>query len=210
MAGLLSLSRFIDGLHERIGKIVAWFVLAAVLVSAGNAIMRYGINWSSNAYLELQWYLFGFVFLMGTAWTFKSNEHVRIDILSSTFSKRTRDITDAVCHVIFLMPFAFLHVYFAIPSFLASFRVNEVSTNAGGLLVWPARLIIIIGFTMLLAQGFSELIKRIAIIRGDMEDPALAAQTAAEEEVARILAATADSVDKDVLAVAKPLEPVKH
>lgn len=209
MSGLLSFSRAIDTINEQIGKIVAWFVIAAVVVSAGNAFMRYGLNWSSNAYLELQWYLFGFVFLFGAAWTFKTNEHVRIDILSSTFSKRTRDWIDVVCHVIFLMPFVFLHVYFAIPSFLSSFRANEVSTNAGGLLVWPARLIIIIGFTMLLFQGVSELIKRIAIIRGDIEDPAVLAASAAEEEVQRILAATAVA-DKPTLAPARAPVPVKH
>lgn len=209
MSGLLSFSRAIDTINEQIGKIVAWFVIAAVVVSAGNAFMRYGLNWSSNAYLELQWYLFGFVFLFGAAWTFKTNEHVRIDILSSTFSKRTRDWIDVVCHVIFLMPFVFLHVYFAIPSFLSSFRANEVSTNAGGLLVWPARLIIIIGFTMLLFQGVSELIKRIAIIRGDIEDPAVLAASAAEEEVQRILAATAVA-DKPTLAPAGAPVPVKH
>ncbi len=208
MSGLLSFSRFIDAMNERIGKLAAWLVLAAVVVSAGNAIMRYSISWSSNAFLETQWYLFGIVFMFGAAWTFRSNEHVRIDILSSTFSKRVRDWTDVVCHIIFLAPFVFLHIYFAIPSFLSSLRANEVSTNAGGLLVWPARLIIIIGFTLLLLQGISELIKRIAILRGDIEDELVTAATAAEEEVARAIAAL-DVADKPAVGAAKPLPAAK-
>jgi TRAP-type mannitol/chloroaromatic compound transport system permease small subunit len=188
MHALLSLARAIDTINERIGKLVAWLVLAAVLISAGNAIVRKVFSMSSNAWLELQWYLFGAVFMLGAAWTLRCNEHIRIDIVSGRFAKRARDKLDVFGHVVFLMPFVLLHIYTSWPFFLASFRSGEVSTNAGGLIVWPAKGMVLLGFLLLFAQTISELIKRIAILRGDLVDEA---ETPVHEaEVQRLLEAT--------------------
>ncbi|MDB5508191.1 MAG: tripartite ATP-independent periplasmic transporter, DctQ component family protein [Hyphomicrobiales bacterium] len=171
MQGLLAVSRSIDFVNEKIGKAMGWLVLAAVLVSSINALVRFSINRSSNSWLELQWYLFGAVFLLGAAYTFKQNEHIRIDIVSSRLSKRTRDWIDVIGHVFFLAPLCLIVIYLSIPFFLRSFEQGEMSSSAGGLIVWPAKLLVPLGFLLLLAQGFSELVKRIAILRGDMEDP---------------------------------------
>jgi TRAP-type mannitol/chloroaromatic compound transport system permease small subunit len=193
MGGLLAVSRTIDTMNEKIGKIAAWFVLAAVLVSAGNAIVRYTIPmYASNAYLELQWYLYGIVFLFGAAWTLKVNEHVRIDIVSSNLSKRMRDKIDVLGHVVFLLPFVLIHLWFGLDYFYRSYSVNEVSTNAGGLLLWPAKGIILVGFVLLGLQAISELIKRIAILRGviNEEDHKSAHELAMQQEVERLKAAT--------------------
>jgi TRAP-type mannitol/chloroaromatic compound transport system permease small subunit len=178
MNQLLSLSRAIDALNTWIGRAAAWLVLAAVVISAGNAMSRKFFSVSSNAWLELQWYLFGAVFMLGAAWTLKLNEHVRIDIVSSRLSKRTRDRLDIVGHLIFLLPFVLLHINTATPFFLGSYQSGEVSTNAGGLIIWPAKLMILIGFVLLLLQGLSELIKRIAIVRGIIPDDAVPASHA--------------------------------
>jgi TRAP-type mannitol/chloroaromatic compound transport system permease small subunit len=196
MQGLLGFARVIDGINERIGKLVAWLILAAVVVSAGNAIIRKVFNSSSNAWLELQWYLFGAVFMLGAAWTLRCNEHIRIDILSSRFSKRSRDKMDVFGHIVFLLPFVLVHLWTSWPFFVASFRSQEVSTNAGGLIVWPAKLMVLLGFLLLLAQAISELIKRIAILRGDLIDEAEVPDR--EAEVQRLLEAT------DVSAVSSP------
>ncbi len=171
MSGLLALSRAIDALNTWIGRAAAWLVLAAVVISAGNAVSRKLFSVSSNAWLELQWYLFGAVFMLGAAWTLKLNEHVRIDILSSRLKKRSRDKLDIVGHIIFLLPFVLLHIHSSWPFFWNSYRSGEVSTNAGGLIIWPAKAMILIGFLLLLAQGLSELIKRVAILRGVIPDP---------------------------------------
>lgn len=168
---LLALSRGIDQVNTWIGRAAAWLVLAAVVISAGNAISRKLFSVSSNAWLELQWYLFGAVFMLGAAWTLKLNEHVRIDILSSRFSKRGRDRLDLGGHFLFLLPFVLLHLNTAYPFFLTSFASGEVSTNAGGLIIWPAKLMVLVGFILLLLQGISEIIKRIAIMRGIIPDP---------------------------------------
>ncbi len=178
MNQLLSLSRAIDALNTWIGRAAAWLVLAAVVISAGTAMSRKFFSVSSNAWLELQWYLFGAVFMLGAAWTLKLNEHVRIDIVSSRLSKRTRDRLDIVGHLIFLLPFVLLHINTATPFFLGSYQSGEVSTNAGGLIIWPAKLMILIGFVLLLLQGLSELIKRIAIVRGIIPDDAVPASHA--------------------------------
>lgn len=172
MSILLKLSRFVDLINGWIGRAAAWLVLAAVLISTGNAISRKLFSISSNAWLELQWYLFGAVFMLGAAWTLKLNEHVRIDILSSRFSKRARDRLDVFGHVFFLIPFALLHLETSVPFFWLSYQTGEVSTNAGGLVIWPAKFLILLGFFLLLLQGVSELIKRIAIIRGIAPDDA--------------------------------------
>jgi len=184
MAGLLALSRLIDGLNEFIGKWISWAILAAVLISAINAIIRKTLNTSSNAWLEMQWYLYGAAFLLAAAYTLKQNEHIRIDIVYGAFSRRVQHWIDLLGHVFFLMPFVLLMIYYFVPYFLLSFRSGEVSTNAGGLIIWPAKLLLLIGFSLLGLQGISEIIKKIAIMRGEMEDPNpfISAHEAAELE----------------------------
>lgn len=171
MRALLAVSRAIDGFNRVIGRAAAWLVLAAVLVSAVNAIVRKAFDTSSNAWLELQWYLFGATFLLAASWTLARNEHVRIDVLSSRLSRRTRAWVDLVCHVVMLAPFAVLMVYLALPYALLSLQQWEGSTNAGGLVVWPAKAMILAGFVMLTLQTVSEIIKRIAVIAGAIDDP---------------------------------------
>lgn len=170
MASLLVLSRLIDRINEFFGRNVAWLVLAAVLISAGNAISRKAFDLSSNAWLEVQWYLFGAVFMLAAGYTLRKNEHVRIDVIAGNFSKRTRDWIDLVCHFIFLLPFCLMMTYLAWPFFWRSFQNGEMSSNAGGLIIWPAKASILLGFILLTAQAISEIIKRIAVLRGDMEE----------------------------------------
>lgn len=167
-----ALIRLIDGVNERVGKIAAWAILAAILVSAINAIIRKVFGTSSNAWLELQWYLFGATFMLAAAWTLKSNEHIRIDIISSRLSKRWRDWIDVFCHVFFLLPFAGLMIWLGVPYFLNSFASGEVSSSAGGLAIWPAKALIVAGFIMLFLQALSELAKRLLIIAGQRPDDA--------------------------------------
>ncbi|MFN3687357.1 TRAP transporter small permease subunit [Salinarimonas sp.] len=172
MALALRLARAIDATNALIGRLAAWLVLAAVVISAGNALSRRMFSLSSNAWLEVQWYLFGAVFLLGASWTLRRNEHVRIDILASRFSKGARDRLDLVGHALFLIPFALVHVVLAVPFFLLSWRTGEMSANAGGLPLWPAKLLVLVGFAMLLAQGVSEFVKRLAIVTGRLADEA--------------------------------------
>ena len=171
MQALLGISAFIDRINRFVGQQVSWLILVAVIVSTANAIIRKVFDSSSNAWLELQWYLFGAVFMLAAAYTLLTNEHIRIDVLSSTFKKSTRDKIDLVCHILFLLPFCVLMIYLCIPWFYLTFLSGEVSANAGGLIIWPAKLLVLAGFIMLLAQCFSEIIKRFAIIIGVMEDP---------------------------------------
>ena len=171
MKGLLALSRGIDRLNETIGKLVSWLILLAILVSAGNAVIRKVFDTSSNAWLELQWYLFGAAFMLAAAYTLKQNEHIRIDIVYGLFPRRLRHWIDLFGHVFFLMPFVTLMVIYFVPYVSLSFRTGEMSTNAGGLIVWPAKAILLAGFFLLFLQGISEIIKKIAIMRGLMEDP---------------------------------------
>jgi TRAP-type mannitol/chloroaromatic compound transport system permease small subunit len=171
MSAMLAISRMIDAINERLGKAMGWFILAAVIVSSVNALIRFSFNRSSNAWLELQWYLFGAVVLLGCAYTFKANEHIRIDILSSKLSKRTRDWIDVVGHLFFLMPLCIIIMWLGWPFFLRSYAQGEVSSSAGGLIVWPAKLLVPLGFTILFVQSISELIKRVAVIQGLIEDP---------------------------------------
>ena len=184
MAGLLALSRAIDRMNEFIGKSVSWLILISILVSAGNAIIRKAFNSSSNAWLELQWYLFGAAFLLAAAYTLRQNEHIRIDIVYGLFSRRKQHWIDLFGHVFFLMPFVLLMLYYFVPYFLLSWRSGEVSSSAGGLIIWPAKLMLLIGFFLLAIQGVSEIIKKIAIMRGEMEDPTpfISSHQAAEEE----------------------------
>lgn len=171
MNALLSLSRGIDAITGFVGRWIAWLVLAAVLVSATNATIRKAFDISSNAWLELQWYLYGAVFLLAAAYTLQKNEHVRIDFVSNMFSKRVRNWIDLLGHIFFLMPFAALLVYLAWPWVIKSISTGEISASAGGLIIWPAKLMVLVGFVLLLAQGISEIIKRIGVIRGDIPEP---------------------------------------
>jgi len=188
---LLRVSAVIDALNGRIGRLVSWLILVAVLISTGNAIIRKVFDVSSNAWLEMQWQLFGAVFMLAAAWTFLDNEHIRIDIVNSRFPKRVRDWIDLLGHLVFFMPFVLLMLYDGIPFFQQSYRINEQSLNAGGLAQWPAKLLIPLGFFFLLLQGVSEIIKRIAVMRGELRDDHLSAShhAAAEAEAERLLAA---------------------
>lgn len=168
---LLQFSRATDWVNRRIGKMMGWLVLAAVLVSSTNAISRYALNMSSNAWLELQWYLFGAVFLLGAAYTLEQNEHIRIDIFNSRMKPRTRHIIDIIGHVFFLLPLCLLILWLGVPFFWRSFMSGEVSSSAGGLIIWPAKLLVPVGFFLLLMQAFSELIKRVAVMQGRIPDP---------------------------------------
>lgn len=184
MSFLLLISRVIDKITETIGKSVSWLLLAAVLISAINAVTRKMFDISSNAWLEVQWYLYGTVFMMAAAYALLKNEHVRIDIVSSSWSQRTRNIVDLVLHIIFLVPFAALMTYLSYPWFMTSFTSGEMSSNAGGLIIWPAKLVVLLGFALLLLQAFSEIIKKFAIVIGAMVDPNLTEEkSAATSEV---------------------------
>ena len=200
MAALLKLSRVIDALNFRIGKVVAWLILIVVLVSASNAIMRKVFDSSSNAWLELQWVMFGIIFLLCSPWTLMSNEHIRIDIINGMLPKRWRDIIDVIGHLFFLLPLTIVMIVTSIPFFLRSFRLNEQSMNAGGLPQWPAKSLILIGFTLLFLQGISELIKRVAVMRNLIPDPYATEggiHSAAEAEAERILAVAKTDAQPD-------------
>jgi TRAP-type mannitol/chloroaromatic compound transport system permease small subunit len=171
MAGLLALSRAIDRANEFIGKSVSWLILLAIFVGAGNAAIRKLFDVSSNGWLELQWYLFGAAFMLAAAYTLKQNEHIRIDIVYGLFSRRVQHWIDLLGHTLFLMPFVTLMVFYFVPYVSLSIRSGEMSTNAGGLIVWPAKAILLLGFFLLALQGISEIIKKIAIMRGLMDDP---------------------------------------
>jgi len=179
---LLSLSRLIDALNDRVGRACYWLILVAVLVSAGNAVVRYAFNRSSNAWLEIQWYLFSAVFLFCAGYALLHNQHVRIDVISGHLSRRAQAWIDIAGTLLFLLPMAILIMWLSWPVFVDAFQSHEVSTNAGGLIVWPARLMVPVGFLLLVAQGASELIKRIAFLRGLIADPAEKHESAAEAE----------------------------
>jgi TRAP-type mannitol/chloroaromatic compound transport system permease small subunit len=191
VAGLLKLSRAIDALNFRIGKTLSWLILIVVIISATNATIRKFLDTSSNAWLELQWVLFGVIFLLCSPWTLLSNEHIRIDIVNGMLPKRWRDVIDVVGHVFFLLPLTIVMIVTSVPFFLRSLQLNEQSMNAGGLPQWPAKSLILIGFFLLFLQGISELIKRVAVMQGRIRDPhdggGLSASVEAEAE--RILAA---------------------
>ena len=171
MTILLLLSRLIDAISERVGKALYWLVLVAVLVSSGNAMMRYAFNLSSNAWLEVQWYLFSAVFLLCAPYTLLANEHIRIDIVASRLPRTTQHWIDVLGHVLFLMPLCVLMLYEGWPYFWIAFASGETSPNAGGLIRWPVKLAIVAGFALLLLQCLSELIKRLAVIQRLIPDP---------------------------------------
>ena len=190
MSFLLSLSKYIDALNERIGLGISWALLLAVLICSGNAIVRYTFNTSSNAWLEIQWYLFGAIFLLAASYTLRRNEHVRIDVIVGRFSKRTQVWIDVFGFVFFLLPATLLILYFAVPFAWESVRNQEVSSNAGGLIVWPAKILIPIGFLLLTLQGISELIKRVGFLRGQVDASVFEKQsTTPAEEIEAIKAA---------------------
>ena len=185
MKGLLGLSAIIDRMNEVIGKAMGAAILLAVLVSAGNAVVRKVFSISSNAWLELQWYLFGAAFMLAAAYTLKQNDHIRVDIFYASRSRRTQHWIDLFGHVVFLMPFVLLMAWMLVPYAWRAFQSGEISTNSGGLLIWPARMLLAAGFVLLALQGMSEIIKKIAVMRGIIPDPApfLTAKEAAELEV---------------------------
>ena len=188
MGVLLGVSRVIDAINFRIGKTLAWLILAAVIVSAINAVIRKLFDMSSNSWLELQWVLFGAVFLLVASWTLLDNEHIRIDIVNSTFSQKTRNIIDVIGHAFFLLPLTVVMIITGIPFVSKSMALNEQSMNAGGLPQWPAKSLVLIGFTLLFLQGISEFIKRIAVMRGLIPDPYVSVHHPLEAEVERLIA----------------------
>ncbi|TDP74866.1 TRAP transporter small permease subunit [Roseateles toxinivorans] len=188
MSPLLKLSALIDGLNRFIGRWVIWLVLASTVISAVNAIVRKVFNYSSNAFLEVQWYLFAASFLLAAGYTLLNNEHVRIDVIVGRFSKRVQMWVDVFGFVVFLMPVCLTILYLGIPFFLQGYHSNEMSSNAGGLILWPVYALIPLGFGLLMLQGISELIKRLAFLQGLIEDPTKkAVAMTAEEELAEAI-----------------------
>ena len=183
------MSRAIDAATTWLGKRLAWLILAAVVVSAANATVRKVFDTSSNSWLELQWVLFSIVFLLCSPWTLLANEHIRIDIVNNMLPKRLRDSIDVVGHTFFLLPLATVMIITGIPFFLRSVEINEQSGNAGGLPQWPAKSLIMIGFAMLLIQGLSELIKRIAVMRDLIPDPHAGQKSSLETEAEELIGA---------------------
>jgi TRAP-type mannitol/chloroaromatic compound transport system permease small subunit len=183
MKALLALSRAIDTLNEQVGKLTYWLILAAVLISTGNAIVRYTFDRSSNAWLELQWYLFSFVFLFSAGYTLLHNQHVRIDIITGGLSGRAKAWIDIFGTLFFLAPMAITIMWLSWPVFTDAYRSGEVSTNAGGLLVWPGRLMVPAAFFLLILQASSELIKRVAFLMGMIPDPSEKDEGPTDEEL---------------------------
>jgi TRAP-type mannitol/chloroaromatic compound transport system permease small subunit len=185
---LLAVSRIIDAINSRLGKWVSWLVVLVVIISAANATSRKLFDLSSNAFLELQWIIFSVIFLICSPWTLMVNEHIRIDIVNNMFSKSVRNVIDVVGHLVFLLPLTVVMIVTGWPFFLASYRINEQSFNAGGLPQWPAKALVVIGFTLLFFQGISELIKRIAVMSGYIPDPFEHTLHPVEAEAERLLA----------------------
>jgi TRAP-type mannitol/chloroaromatic compound transport system permease small subunit len=189
MGALLALSRGIDRITDVIGKAMGWLIFLAILVSAGNAVIRKVFSTSSNAWLELQWYLFGAAFMLAAAYTLKQNEHIRVDIFYASRSRETQHWIDLFGHVFFLLPFVVLMTWLLVPYALQAYVKGDVSSNAGGLIIWPARALLLAGFVLLVFQALSEIIKKIAVIRGLIDDPhpTISAKEAAELEVADLM-----------------------
>jgi TRAP-type mannitol/chloroaromatic compound transport system permease small subunit len=191
LTALLQLSRWIDAFTERVGRSVSWLVLITVLISAGNAVVRKAFNSSSNALLEIQWYLFAATFLLAAGYTMLRQEHVKIDVVIGHFSKRTQIKVDIFGIVCFLFPMVCAVLWLSTPLVLQAYATGEMSSNAGGLIRWPVFALLPVGFTLLGLQGASELIKRVAFLQGLIEDPTQKKQekTAEEELAEAILAA---------------------
>lgn len=190
MTLLLKLSQLIDWISERVGKGAFWLVLIMTIISSGNAVVRFVFNYSSNGLLEIQWYLFAAVFLLCSPYTLQKNEHVRIDVLSGKLSPRGLAVIDIIGSLFFLLPMVVLVLYLSIPLVADSYKIGEMSANAGGLIRWPVKILLPLGFTLLALQGFSELIKRVAFLMGLISDPnAKEGGPSAEEELAAAIAA---------------------
>ena len=190
MTLLLKLSQLIDWLNERVGKGAFWLVLIMTLISAGNAVVRFIFNYSSNGLLEVQWYLFAAVFLLCSPYTLQKNEHVRIDVLSGKLSPRGLAVIDIIGTLFFLLPMVIVVLWLSLPLIAESYKINEMSANAGGLIRWPVKILLPIGFTLLALQGISELIKRFAFLAGLIADPNSKAKgPTPEEELAAAIAA---------------------
>ena len=188
MQALLKFSKAVDWLNGQIGKYVIWLILGSTVISAVNAVVRKAFNVSSNAYLEVQWYLFAAAFLLASAYTLLNGEHVKIDVISSRLSKRAQMWIDVIGFTFFLTPFCMAILWFSVPFFLKGFQSGEMSSNAGGLIRWPVYAMIPLGFGLLLLQGWSELIKRLAFLQGLIEDPThKKAEKTAEEELAEAI-----------------------
>ncbi len=197
MSLLLRLSRLIDWISERVGRYVGWLVLAAVLISGGNALIRKIFNVSSNAFLEIQWYLFAAIFLLAAGYTFLRNEHVRIDVISGRFSPKTQNFMDILGILFFMLPMACFVLYLSWPIVLNSIQSGEVSANPGGLIRWPVKILLPIGFGLLILQAVSELIKRAAFIMDLAPNPLVKHHgPSAEEELAAAIKAQASGVAK--------------
>lgn len=194
MRALLKFSNAVDWLNAQIGKYVIWLILASTVISGVNAAIRKIFNMSSNAYLEVQWYLFAAAFLLAAGYTLLHGEHVKIDVLSSRLSKRGQIWIDILGFAFFLTPVCLTILYYGIPFFLQGYRSNEMSGNAGGLIRWPVYAMIPLGFSLLMVQGWSELIKRVAFLKGLIEDPtAKKVEKTAEEELAEAIRRLAES-----------------
>ncbi len=190
MTPLLKLSQLIDMINERVGKGAFWLVLVMTIISAGNASVRFIFNYSSNGLLEIQWYLFAAVFLLCSPYTLQKNEHVRIDVLSGKLSPRGLAIIDIIGTLFFLLPMVVAVLWLSLPLIAESYKISEMSANAGGLIRWPVKALLPLGFALLALQGISELIKRIAFLQGLIDDPnAKEAKPTAEEELAAAIAA---------------------
>jgi TRAP-type mannitol/chloroaromatic compound transport system permease small subunit len=200
---LLKVSAIVDRCNEWIGKLIMWLILGAVVISAGNATLRKAFNIGSNAWLEIQWYLFAGVFMLGVGYVMLKNAHVRIDFVSSKLSKRTNAIIDAVGIVVFTIPLSILMIDYAWPVFMRALTTGEMSQNAGGLIRWPVWLLLPVGFSILLLQAVSELIKRIAFLKGLRSEPFSEVDSKSEADIlAEEMAAEAAKFE-DKLAAAK-------
>jgi len=188
MQPLLKLSGFIDNINLRLGKATTWLILIVVIISAGNAVMRYAINWSSNGLLEIQWYLFSAIFLLSAGYVLLNNEHIRIDVVAGRLSQRAQNWIDVFGILAFLLPMAIIAMYLSWPVFINAWDSGEGSPNPGGLIRWPVRLLMPIGFLLLTLQGFSELIKRVAFLTGEAANPLGKVKgPTAEEELAEVI-----------------------
>jgi TRAP-type mannitol/chloroaromatic compound transport system permease small subunit len=197
MRGLLAFSRAVDGLNAFVGRYVLWLILASTVISALNAVIRKIFNMSSNAYLEVQWYLFAGAFLLAAGYTLLNGEHVKIDVITSHLSKRAQIWVDIFGFIFFLTPMCAAVLFFGVPFFVQGFNSGEMSSNAGGLIRWPVYLMMPLGFALLLLQGWSELVKRIAFLKGLIEDPTIKkVAKSAEEELAEEIARLAAEKEK--------------
>ncbi|MBG6081473.1 TRAP transporter small permease subunit [Rubrivivax gelatinosus] len=197
MSALLRLSRLIDALNEFVGRHLAWLVLAMVLISATNAVARKVFAASSNAFLEIQWYLFAAVFLLAAGYTLLRQEHVRIDVVLGRFQRRTQVVVESVCILLFLLPFGFIVIDLVLPLVVKAYETQEMSSNAGGLIRWPVYALVPAGFSLLMLQGISEFIKRVAFLRGQAPDPGRRGKDKSdEEELAAFLREQAEGAKK--------------